>query len=255
MSRSFRSFFSAAFLLLALTRDASALEVPKHPDGYVTDRAHLLSAQTLETLETDLKNFESQTSNQIVVTIFPSLEGSSLEDFSIHLAEAWKIGQKGKDNGAILIIFKEDRLVRIEVRHGLEGVLPDAVCKRIIQEKIAPHFRQGDFDRGVLEAVRAMRAATKGEYSAKSSNGNGTNSPFANLLILGLFILLGIYVNNRIRGGTYTIAGRKRKSHDQDDRFYSGGSGGGWSGGGFGGGGFGGGGGGSFGGGGASGGW
>ncbi len=248
MPRFFRSLFTVVFLLLAVTRHASALEVPKRPEGYVTDRTHLLSLKALEMLEADLKNFENQTSNQIVVAIFPSLEGGSLEDFSIRLAEAWKIGQKGKDNGAILIIFKEDRLMRIEVGYGLEGVLPDALCKRIIQNEIVPHFRQGDFDGGVLEAVQAMMAATKGEYQAKSNDDNETKSPLPNLIVFGFFILLYIYLNTRTRSGAYTIMGLGGGSYSRGGSGSFGG--GGWSGGGFGGGG-----GGGFGGGGASGGW
>src|SRR4029434_7530579 len=98
------------------------------------------------------------------VAIFPSLEGESLEDFSIRLATAWKVGRKGKDNGVLLLIFKDDRAIRIEAGYGLEGALPDAVSKSIIETKIIPEFRRGDFHAGIFSGVDAIMAATKGEY-------------------------------------------------------------------------------------------
>ena len=104
----------------------------------------------------------------MVVVTFPSLEGEALEDFSIRLAEAWKIGQKGKDNGVILLIFKNDRQVRIEVGYGLEGVLTDALSKRMIETEIVPRFREGKFEEGIESAVDAVLAATQGEYKQEA---------------------------------------------------------------------------------------
>jgi len=120
-----------------------ALDVPKRPEGYVTDKAGLLSPQTKMQLEGVLRQYEQKTSNQIVIVTFPSLEEESLGDFSIRLAEAWKVGQKGRDNGVIFLIFKEDRKMRIEVGYGLEGVLPDALAGQIIQQRVAPLFSPG----------------------------------------------------------------------------------------------------------------
>lgn len=151
-------------LFLSYLPSLFAVEVPKRPEGYVSDYARLLTPEAKFRLEETLRRFETETSNQIVVVTFPSLEGEVLEDFSIRLAESWKIGQKGKDNGVILLIFKEDRAVRMEVGYGLEGVLTDALSKLIIANEIVPRFREGKFDEGIEKAVQAIQAATRGEY-------------------------------------------------------------------------------------------
>jgi uncharacterized protein len=148
---------------------AYALSIPEKPQNYVNDYAGILSENAKAELESRLFGFEKETSNQVVVATFQSLEGEVLEDFSIRLAEKWKIGQAKNDNGVILLIFKEDRAVRIEVGYGLEGALPDALCAQIIRQVIVPAFRQGDFDGGVRKAVEAIILATKGEYQAGSS--------------------------------------------------------------------------------------
>jgi len=145
-----------------------ALDVPKRPEGYVTDKAGLLSPQTKMQLEGVLRQYEQKTSNQIVIVTFPSLEEESLEDFSVRLAEAWKVGQKGRDNGVIFLIFKEDRKMRIEVGYGLEGVLPDALAGQIIQQRVAPLFRQGEYEKGILSGIGAILQATEGEFKSMS---------------------------------------------------------------------------------------
>jgi len=115
-------------------------------------------------LNKKLADFEEQTTNQIAVLIIPTLEGDNLEDYSIRLADKWKVGQKGKDNGVILLIVKGDRKIRIEVGYGLEGVLPDGLAGQIIRENIAPHFLRGNFYSGIEEGVSKIIAAIKGEY-------------------------------------------------------------------------------------------
>lgn len=281
---------SFLFLLLARPLSTSALEVPKRPEGYVSDYAGMISPSTKAQLEENLRQFETETSNQVVVVTFPSLEGGALEDFSIRLAEAWKIGQKGKDNGVILLIFKNDRKVRIEVGYGLEGALTDATSRLIIANEIAPRFREGKFDEGIEAAVQAITAATKGEYRATSRSSSQSGNYFGPAMLTGIFlgallplfllwILFGvstlIVLWALIHGSFlilfyglalgvmplifYRLSGRNFKGHSVlsgHGTYYRGGifGGGGFGGGGFGGGGFGGGGG-SFGGGGASGGW
>ncbi len=143
-----------------------AFSIPEKPSSYVNDYASLLSPEARQKIENVLGVFEKETSNQIVVAIFPSLEGQVLEDFSIKLAEKWKIGGKKNDNGVILLIFKEDRAMRIEVGYGLEGALPDALASQIIRTEIVPSFRKGDYDAGVTNAVNAIIQATHGEYKA-----------------------------------------------------------------------------------------
>ncbi len=243
-----RLFLSFAFLLFCPTF-VSALDVPKQPEGYVSDYANLLSDSTRSRLEQSLKDFEEKTGNQVLVATFPGLQGDSLESYSIRLAEAWKPGQKGKDNGVILLIFKEDRKVRIEVGYGLEGVLTDALCKLVIENEIAPRFRAGDYDGGIERAVAAILSATRGEYRPPGQS-KRHKGDFLPILVFLLFIsqfLLFLFRSAKVPSSGFSSRG-----------YYRGYGGGGFSGGGFGG--FGGGGGfsgggGGFGGGGSSGSW
>ncbi len=164
MRQPLRWFFVSAVVFLTNPTALVALDIPKHPEGYVFDGAKLLSDAARVRLEQVLRAFDEQTSNQVLVATFPRLGGEVLENYSIRLAEAWKPGQKGKDNGVIVVIFKEDHKVRIEVGYGLEGVLTDALCKGIIEQDIAPRFRAGDYDGGVERGVTAILSATRGEY-------------------------------------------------------------------------------------------
>ena len=221
----------------------SALEVPKRPDGYVTDRAGLLSSSSRENLEVVLRDFEEKTSNQIVVATFPSLEGNSLEDFSIRLADAWKAGDKKRDNGVIFLIFRNDRKIRIEVGYGLEGVLTDALSGQIIREVVAPYFRAGDYSGGILAGTDAIMKATQGEYKGLPKKGRSPEG-------LKLLILLGvIFFMHTLQRHSNTLGSRRGRSVGFFPIGGGFGSGGGGGFGGFSGGG------GGFGGGGASGGW
>ena len=163
----------AIALVLAFAAPGLALEVPPPPKTRVTDKTGTLTAGQLSNLERGLAEFEQKTSNQIVVLIIPTLEGGSLEDFSVRLAEKWKPGQKGKDNGVILLIVKNDRKLRIEVGYGLEGALPDVLAGTIIRNDIAPRFRKGDFYGGILAGLRGIAAATRGEYKAAPTRRRG----------------------------------------------------------------------------------
>ncbi len=185
-----------------------ALQIPSRPEGYVSDYAQMLSPSTRASLEEKLRRFEEETSNQVVVVTFPSLEGEVLEDFSIRLAEKWKIGQKGKDNGVILLIFKNDRKARIEVGYGLEGALPDATCKLIIENEIVPRFRQGKFDEGIKKAVEATLAATKGESVSEPRQKADENVwDIVKILLLLSFLALVHPVILLILAGTSTLLG------------------------------------------------
>ncbi len=181
-------FLSLVFFLF-IPVSLFALDVPKQPKGYVSDYAGLLSGSEQVRLEQTLRDFEDKTGNQVLVAIFPRLGGDSLESYSIRLAEAWKPGQKGKDNGAILVIFKEDRKVRIEVGYGLEGILTDVLCKMIIENEIVPRFRSGDYEGGVERAVTAILSATQGEYHAPQKVHRRADSSIIPGLIKALVIL------------------------------------------------------------------
>jgi uncharacterized protein len=179
-----------AILLLLLPTIAAALELPAL-QGRVNDYAGVLSPATVGELERVLADFERSDSTQVVVLTIPTLGGESLEEFSIRVAEAWKIGQQGLDNGAILLIAKAERKIRIEVGRGLEGKLTDLVSGRIIRGDITPRFKGGDFDGGVIAGVNAIMAVVKGEYQATPRDlrqGKKSAPPALSLL---LFLLVG----------------------------------------------------------------
>lgn len=145
------------FLILFLFPfSVHALDVPARPADYISDKAGLLSPEIKSQLSNRLRQFELETSNQVVVAIFPSLEDNSLEDFSIRLAQTWKLGQKGVDNGLIFLIFPNDKKMRIEVGYGLEDRMTDANSHAIISKIVAPYFREASYNEGVTAGVEAI---------------------------------------------------------------------------------------------------
>jgi uncharacterized protein len=217
----------------------------------VNDLTGTLNSEETRSLEETLAQFEKQTSNQIVVLMIPSTLGESFEDYSLRVAEKNKLGKKGRDNGVLLIIAKDDKKIRIEVGYGLEGSLTDATSDQIIRNVIIPKFRQSDFYGGISDGVEAICLTIKGEYQGDENNRGIKN--YVPLLFI-LFIL--------VFGFLPRIFGSGRRHYVGSSGYYSrgpwlGGGMGGFGGGGFSGGSFGGfsGGGGSFGGGGASGSW
>jgi uncharacterized protein len=229
------------------------------PARHFNDYANLVSRATAEQLDRRLAQFERDTSNQLVVAIYPRMDtDSSVEDYTVRLAEKWGVGQKQRNNGAVLFVFKEQRQLYISVGYGLEGALPDATAHQIVENELKPAFRSGNFDAGLTRAVNAMMAATRGEYQGtgrtqgergpQSSRRSGTPLIF----FIVLFIIFGLKAR-RSRGHVY---GNPRRWGRSGGWYGSGGSWGGFGGssGGGGGGGFSGGGG-SFGGGGAGGRW
>lgn len=149
------------FGLVLLTSSTFALSIPAKPNNYINDYATLLSPDTAQNLDQKLQQFEKQTTNQIVVAIFPSLENESLEDFSTRLEDQWKIGQTGKDNGILLVIFVKEHQVRMEVGYGLESVVTDALAGQIIQGTIVPNFKAKNYDAGVSDAVSILMKITQ----------------------------------------------------------------------------------------------
>jgi len=229
----------------------------------VNDLAGMMSSDQAHRLEERLAQFEKDTGHQVVVLTMPSLEGEDLPAFALKTAERWKLGQKGHDNWALLLIGQKDRKLRIEVGYGLEGVLPDAIASRIIREIIVPHFRDGNYAGGIEAGVESILKVTSGEPLPEAarrpagSTGNGLASILPLFFVLAIFALffLGSIAN---RQGANSWTGRRSRRPGYWGGPLGGfGGGGGWSGGGggFGGGGFSGGGGGGGGGGGASGSW
>jgi uncharacterized protein len=252
----FHSIFLAVTFLFINTFLAYALEIPAPTTYRVNDFAAALKPETKERLESKLRTFEKETTTQIVVAMFPSLEDESLEDFVNRMFIAWKIGQQNNNNGVLLAIFINDRKVRIEVGYGLEGALTDALSSRIIRNELAPDFKAGNYDAGVEKTVDAIMKAVRGEYAASPESDKPQTSYFALLV----FFLVIMFIIIKVMRGPVTIGpySRRRRHNDTwgSGGWYSGGSG--WGGGGWGGGSSGGGfsgGGGSSGGGGASGSW
>jgi len=186
----FRRFLLASiFLFLASTHLALALDVPPLK-ARVNDYAGLMAYVGI--LEERLANFEQETGHQIAVLTVPSLEGEDIESFGIKVAEKWKIGKKGVDNGVILIVALKDRKLRIEVGYGLEGVLPDAIANRIIQETIVPRFRAGDFSGGINDGVEAIMKAVRGEALPQKPTASRPEVPSGTIAFLGLLFLTAI---------------------------------------------------------------
>ncbi|MCX8022417.1 MAG: TPM domain-containing protein [Syntrophorhabdaceae bacterium] len=153
------------FLLLFSLESALSLEVPPLK-GYVNDYANMISPRVRAKLEGELREFERTDSTQFVILTIPSLMGEALEDYSMKVAETWKIGQKGKDNGIILLVANKERKIRIEVGRGLEGRLTDLAAGRVIDLVMKPMFKRGDFDGGFTAGVHALVDITRGEYKA-----------------------------------------------------------------------------------------
>lgn len=244
------SLIVGCVLIFQTTVVAQELELPEI-SRRVTDLTGTLSSQQVQALEANLAQFERETSNQVAVLIVPSLEGESLEDYSIRVAEKNKFGKKGRDNGVLLLIFMKDRKLRIEVGYGLEGALPDATAIQIIRNVIRPKFREGNYYAGIRDGINAIMLATKGEFEGVPTDKKPRGVSLFHLLFFLLFFGLPIFLfSKRLRGSSYVGGSRGWRSGG----LMLGGGGFSGGGGGFGGGGFSGGGGG-FGGGGAGGGW
>jgi uncharacterized protein len=264
-------------------------QVPVPPlAGRVTDQTGTLTEEQKSVLEQTLRSFEERKGSQVAVLIVPSTAPETIEQYALRVAERWKPGRKNVDDGALLVVAKDDRTLRIEVGYGLEGALTDAACKRIISEIIVPRFRQGDFHGGISAGVDRILRVIDGEPLPEPSprrpgEARGIMSILPVMMILALVVggvlhtVLGRFPGALVTGGavsviTWMLAGAISVAlivgliaflftllRGMGGRGLGGGFGGGFGGGGFGGGGFGGGGfsggGGGFGGGGASGRW
>jgi uncharacterized protein len=197
-----RCLLLAMALFLAAGPALSALDVPALK-GRVNDYADMISASAEQAIAQKLETLETSDSTQVVVLTIPSLDGEDLEGFSIQVAEAWKIGTAEHDNGAILVVARDDRAVRIEVGYGLEGKLTDLLSGRIIREIILPNFKAGRFDEGFLQAVDAIIAAVEGEYTGTGQLPGEKGEPMSRALplIIAAFIAGSIGSRRRIFGG------------------------------------------------------
>ncbi len=184
---------AALALLIAVAlaaMEALALDVPPLR-GRVNDLAGVLSAGDASQLEQKLAGIETETSNQIVILIVPALAGEPIENYGIEVGRAWALGQKGRNNGVLLLVSIADRQARIEVGYGLEGALTDAQSAYILRNILAPRFRESRYADGLAQAVDAIAAAIAGEYQALPSREPAALPPSApGVLLVSGFILL-----------------------------------------------------------------
>ncbi len=157
-------------LLIALVAPLARAEevIPPAPQHYFNDYTSTVSASAAQAIDDKLAQFERDTSNQVWVVMYPTMQSdSSIEDYTIRIAEKWKVGQKKRDNGVVLFIFKNDHKMRIEVGYGLEGALPDITARQIMDNDIAPRLKANDYAGGINAGVDSIIAATKGEYKGR----------------------------------------------------------------------------------------
>jgi uncharacterized protein len=257
-SRSENAIYLLAALVFLLAITASAAEViPPKPAGYFNDYAGVVSKEAASRFNEQLAQFERDTSDQVVVAVFPKMQSDSdVADYTQRVAQAWGVGQKDRRNGVVLFVFIEDRKMFIQVGYGLEGALPDATAFDITERHIKPLFRTGNYEAGLATGIDLIFKAIRGEYKgsgktvAESHGGVGVVS---NILPFIVFIIVLILLSHLFR----KMGGYGYSSRGGGPVFIPSGGGGGWSSSDSGGGGFSGfgGGGGSFGGGGAGSSW
>ncbi|TNI56123.1 methanol dehydrogenase, partial [Aeromonas media] len=218
-----------ALLPLLLLWTASLQAAPDFPplSGRVVDEAALMSRKQAHQLTQQLAAFEKRSGIQLVVVSIDSLDGETIEEYGYQLGRHWGIGQKGKNNGVLLLIAQDERKVRIEVGYGLEGALPDAIAANIIQTRILPAFKRGDMVAGVVAGSQGIMQALAGEYQPvdNASKEDKLGGPW--LFILAVVVMLVLH--NLRGGGGGGGRGRRRAA------YIAGGFGAGRSGGGLGG--------------------
>lgn len=196
---------------LSLAFGASAGEVmPAKPARWFNDYAGVVPANAAADLDAKLRQFELDTSNQIVVAVWRDLQSdTSVQDYTFRIFQQWKLGQSGKDNGIGLFVFINPRTMFMQVGYGLEGAVPDAVAKRIIEDEIGPHFKTGDYAAGLAAGVDAVLAAAKGEYKGTDhtmGKANGVSwSVWLMIAVVALTVLAGL---NKLMSRGVEISGR-----------------------------------------------
>lgn len=208
-----KAYTALFFVILATFLTAYGTDVP-YLTGRVNDNAQILSESARKSLTVTLKEHEDQTTNQIVILTIPSLEGESIEDFANKVFNEWKLGQKDKNNGILIVIVPEERKMRIEVGYGLESTLTDLSSGRIIRNIMAPRFKDGDFDGGITDGTLAVISILNGNNLPESAAmdktaGSSVQSDFSEIenpdISITTRILLGAFVFGII--GLFTIIG------------------------------------------------
>jgi uncharacterized protein len=191
-------FFS---LLLILSLPVLADDFPPRSNTLVTDYTNTLSSEEQQSLEQKLVDFNNSTSTQIAVVIMQNVGGYDIADYAVQLFNQWKIGQAAKNNGVLILVSKENRKVFINTGYGIEGALPDALCKRIVTNDIVPNFKAGNYYGGLDAATNSIMSIVKGEFTADDYMHRGKGIPWAGVLVaFVVFILFIVLQVNRTKG-------------------------------------------------------
>ncbi len=195
-----KSFFFFLFWVYALIPTLAQRSVPAHGAVWVHDEAGILSASAKAQLEAVLQAHRDSTSNQIAVLVVPSLEGEDIDGYAVRVFKEWKLGQENKDNGVLFLVAMEERQMRIEVGYGLEGVLTDALSSSINRNEVAPYFRQGNYEGGILAGTMAIIKSIAGEYvnDAPPVQKRKKKSPWGTVVF---FVIMLIVMSRRNKGG------------------------------------------------------
>lgn len=223
----------AFWLAWLLAIEAGAAEViPPKPASYFNDYARVVSSTAASRFNEQLAQFERETSNQVVVAVFPKMESDSdVADYTQRVAQGWGVGQKDRRNGVVLFVFIQDRKMFIQVGYGLEGALPDATAFDITEYHVKPRFRTGDYEGGLAAGIDLVQKAIRGEYkgadkTVAEARGRTERNALGGFLGFIFFVIILMVIasrSKRRRGWHYSGSGGPFVGG------WSGGSGGGWS--------------------------
>lgn len=193
-----RLFISSILILFFYFGSSLVAAAPNFPNltSRVVDNAQLLTPQAKHDLETRLAKYEQTTTNQVVVLTLPTLNGYDIEDYGYQLGRRWQIGQKGKNNGVILIVAPKERKVRIEVGYGLEPVITDLISNQIIQTVILPSFKKGEYQKGIIEGTQSILDVLGGKTITKTKDKTQTSSKYGWLEWLFFLLIIIFFIRN-----------------------------------------------------------
>ena len=197
------------FYVVLISHSLAAEVIPPKPDGYFNDYANVVSKETASRFNEQLAQFERETSDQVVVAVFPKMQSDSdIADYTQRVAQAWGVGQKERRNGVVLFVFIEDRKMFIQVGYGLEGALPDATAFDITERHMKPLFRAGNYEAGLATGIDLICKAIRGEYKGSGKTAAGGGGVFS-LLPFIIFIIVLIIISRVIRkAGGYSYSSR-----------------------------------------------
>src|SRR5438034_2665810 len=198
-----KTFLISATLVALVSLSSQAADIiPPKPAGYFNDYAGVVSKEAAQRFNEQLAQFERETSNQVVVAVFPKMQSdSSIEDYTQRVAQAWGVGQKDQRNGVVLFIFVADRKMYIQVGYGLEGALPDITAFDITEYRIKPHFRSADYEGGLAIGIDLICKAIRGEYkgSGQTVAERRGNTGAPSLLFFIIFVIVLIVISRVVR--------------------------------------------------------